>query len=691
VQRPRALLAAVTALLTLAQTLALLTAPAAQAVAPGNTFFEATWARTDRPVASLATSRTWMWGPEAFTPLLSETYAESPGGRRVVQYFDKSRMEITHPAGDQSSIWYVTNGLLVVELITGRMQTGDNRFDLRAPADVGVAGDPGDATGPTYATFRTLLDQPPLQDGALVTQRLARDGTILNDPMLAGYGVTAAHRVQVPGIDHQVASVFWEFMQSSGLVEEDGQFTQGSLFVNPFYATGFPLTEAYWATVTVGGQVMDVLVQCFERRCLTYTPSNPSGWQVEAGNVGRHYYRWRYPEAASITAFVAAADGGTFTLGDEVTVTIPPGALASDTTVTIARVPNPASLAQQGMVAVGHTYEISVDAVPLTAPVELAIAYDPQRLPDGSPEWQIQLAWGNVLGGGWSLAQSTPLLATKRVVTSTQHLSRWTPVVVPPVPCVDPTATATMTSQPGTVRVGQPFIYGITLTANACLEAPAVTTIQFEPPADVTLLQIVECASTLGTSQITCIYNRNVNVLLLTGTIAPHDTLSVRAEVRIPPTRPSMPETIHACALVVDGRVQGAVCVNTSVDLSVPPPAKTSNPDVVAPGETFEYVVSFTAHPEGDGSGSVVDQLLDGLEFISVYCFTYTGLSVGVCGYDAETRTVTANLTTLARWDLIRVVIRVRAPQEPITYQNCASIDDGFQHLQACAETVVRP
>jgi len=23
-------------------------------------------------------------------------------------------------------------------------------------------------------------------------------------------------------------------------------------------------------------------------------PTNPSAWQVEQGNVGRHYYRWRY-------------------------------------------------------------------------------------------------------------------------------------------------------------------------------------------------------------------------------------------------------------------------------------------------------------------------------------------------------------------------------------------------------------
>ena len=38
----------------------------------------------------------------------------------------------------------------------------------------------------------------------------------------------------------------------------------------------------------------DVLIQAFERRVLTYTPANPRAFQVEMGNVGRHYYDWRY-------------------------------------------------------------------------------------------------------------------------------------------------------------------------------------------------------------------------------------------------------------------------------------------------------------------------------------------------------------------------------------------------------------
>ena len=83
-------------------------------------------------------------------------------------------------------------------------------------------------------------------------------------------------------------------MNASGLVWEFGRFKEEPLFENPFFATGFPITEAYWVTVKVAGAPRDVLVQCFERRCLTYTPGNPEGWQVEAGNVGRHYFAWRF-------------------------------------------------------------------------------------------------------------------------------------------------------------------------------------------------------------------------------------------------------------------------------------------------------------------------------------------------------------------------------------------------------------
>ncbi|MDI3339679.1 MAG: S8 family serine peptidase [Sphaerobacter sp.] len=249
-----------------------------------------TWQAADQPVAALAAQRTWLWGPAAFA-VGAEPYVETPHGERLVAYFDKARMEITDPHGDSTSPWYVTTGLLATELISGRLQVGHAAFEQRAPANIPVAGDPDDATGPRYATFAGLLRTPPLPAGAVITQTVDQAGHLGADARLASYGVTAAD--YIPETGHRVANVFADYLRSEGLVLRDGQYRRGPLFDPPYYATGYPITEAYWTQAKVAGQVRDVLVQCFERRCLTYTPSNPAGWQVEMGNVGRHYYQWR--------------------------------------------------------------------------------------------------------------------------------------------------------------------------------------------------------------------------------------------------------------------------------------------------------------------------------------------------------------------------------------------------------------
>src|SRR5207237_4163861 len=86
-------------------------------------------------------------------------YAEGPNGKHLVQYFDKSRMEINNPNGDKSNPFYVTNGLLTEELIYGRIQTGNNKYEFRYPAEINLASD-GDDTGagtPTYASFRSVV------------------------------------------------------------------------------------------------------------------------------------------------------------------------------------------------------------------------------------------------------------------------------------------------------------------------------------------------------------------------------------------------------------------------------------------------------------------------------------------------------------------------------------------------------
>lgn len=314
-----------------------------RAESPANPYFNRTWERLDKPVSDLQVSRTWMWGPQAFTGELTEAYAEAPNGQRTVQYFDKSRMEISSDASvDVRSEWYVTNGLLVIELITGRVQTGDSSYHAFAPAAVNVAGDAHYTGGPTYASFGDLLTAQPLADGEIITQRIARSGSVSADPTMAKWGVITAHRVTEAGIDHQIAAPFWDFMNSEGLVFSNDAFVPDNLFLNPFYATGFPVTEAYWATVTLAGAPTDVLIQCFERRCLTFTPTNTPTWQIEAGNVGQHYHHWRYsqinggnePPRATLQPTAT-----TQTTTPQNTATVTPGSIPTGTVIPTTAVP----------------------------------------------------------------------------------------------------------------------------------------------------------------------------------------------------------------------------------------------------------------------------------------------------------------------------------------------------------------
>lgn len=267
-------------------------APATTAAPIEHDAFHGVWERTDRPVAELEVDRTWTWGPEASSDLLVEEYEDAPDGERIVQYFDKSRMEINDTQGDPSNPWYVTNGLLARDLILGQVQVGDDAVETYDPPEINVAGDSDDPDGPTYQTYHDVMSDPALEEGSVITQTIDRSGNVESDDSLADHGVTAAYHE--PATGHTVASVFREFMTSSGTVYQDGEFVSDQLFTHPYYATGYPLTEAYWATVRVDGEPREVLTQVFERRVLTYTPDNPDGWKVEAGNAGLHYYHWYY-------------------------------------------------------------------------------------------------------------------------------------------------------------------------------------------------------------------------------------------------------------------------------------------------------------------------------------------------------------------------------------------------------------
>jgi hypothetical protein len=221
------------------------------------------------------------WGP-AYQNVFPEQYQEATGGptsgQRLVQYFEKGRMEQTTAGGP------VTNGLLTVELMTGQRQFGDSTFVAYPPATIPVVGDPTN-TFPTYASFAASAILP-----AKAPQRADPDGDVYNiagtltanSQLAADKGSAFGSYQADPGgkYAHNVPAAFWNYLTA---------------LPTPWQSTmGYPLTEAVWVSVTLKTTPTWVLVQPFERRVLSYTPTNPTGFQVEMGNIGQHYFQWRY-------------------------------------------------------------------------------------------------------------------------------------------------------------------------------------------------------------------------------------------------------------------------------------------------------------------------------------------------------------------------------------------------------------
>lgn len=260
--------------------------------------FDRVWTRTDGE--RVRGGRSWYWGPGPWFDY-AEFYRESPNGLRTVQYFDKARMEINQPA-ERGGAWQgATNGLLVKELVSGRMQLGDNPYDVdvRQAADVPVAGNPrlDNPIAPGYVAFAGVatLDndyRDPQRLGERVSVTLDRGGNLGLRPDLARPETEIVQYNSVTG--HNIPRIFWDFMNRQGRIQDGALVATGPL-VDWLFAMGLPISDPYWTRARVGGSEQDVLVQLFERRVLTYTPANPVGYQVEMGNVGQHYFQWRYP------------------------------------------------------------------------------------------------------------------------------------------------------------------------------------------------------------------------------------------------------------------------------------------------------------------------------------------------------------------------------------------------------------
>jgi hypothetical protein len=284
---------------SLALTLLALVQPAL--AAPDFSFipFRRVWMYHDFVVAESLAQRAWTWGPGPISELLREPYAEGEGGTRQVQYFDKGRMEINDPNAPITTPWYVTTGRLPVELITGHIQTGDQRFDQRAPAALAAVGDPGSFPSyadllPYYAPRGPGASEPGTQTGSPITRLIGRDE---DGGLLTNFVDDPATQVATVSNGYPVPRAFVTFMNQRGLVADDAMVFEGQVY-DPLYIFGLPMTQPFWVYTQVGGVERPVLIQVFERRILTYNPANPEGWQVEMANVGQQYHQWRYGATA---------------------------------------------------------------------------------------------------------------------------------------------------------------------------------------------------------------------------------------------------------------------------------------------------------------------------------------------------------------------------------------------------------
>ena len=265
-----------------------------------NPLFASLWA--DQSAAAGAVD---LWGSE---PLLwrAEPYADAPDGRRIVQYFDRGRMELTPTAGGGT---VVTQGLLALEMTTGEIQLGSKLLEYKDPPDTPIDSGSANPAVPTYAGLSRVVEKhaPDVSaQQASINSWIDAKGNVTQ--AAAPISVWAAQYVSQSG--HNLPDVFASLFKQQSF--GDSSWVQ---------ALGYPISEPYWTMYRRDGKAEPSLIQVFERRILVYTPSLPATQQITLANVGRHYYRWRYGQDAPQSLPTAMA-GDTPPL---LSVTVPDG------------------------------------------------------------------------------------------------------------------------------------------------------------------------------------------------------------------------------------------------------------------------------------------------------------------------------------------------------------------------------
>jgi hypothetical protein len=198
-------------------------------------------------------------------------------------------MEVNNPQGNKDDPYYVTNGLLTTEMIAGEIQLGDSEtVKASVPCTIPVAGDPrkDNPLTPGYSTLAAVSslhgeNQSPNKVGQPVNQSIDVNGIVSVD---SAHGTLSKYAAFASQTGHNIPDLFWSYLQGM-------QSTYGFDWT---FVLGYPISEAYWTQMRVSGKEMPVMIQAYQRRVLTYVPDFPPEWRIQMGNVGQHYFEWRY-------------------------------------------------------------------------------------------------------------------------------------------------------------------------------------------------------------------------------------------------------------------------------------------------------------------------------------------------------------------------------------------------------------
>jgi len=255
------------------------------------------WQRLDGPINSGKVQRAYTFGNNPGPAFLEQYHSDNSDNQnlKMVQYWEKGRMQL-----ENDNTASIVIAPLAYELISGQVRMGDKETLQLAGCKTPIYGEvSSDNPAPTYKSLSSITSLKPgtnraeKQVGLIANATLNQVGQVGSgaDVSLGLYNVKNVNYVEQTS--HNIPNVFWDFLNRSGSISQNGVNTTERLY-NWSQQFGMPLSEPYWIKALINQRNQDILIQVFENQILIYNPSVKPELRVDTANIGQHYYEWRY-------------------------------------------------------------------------------------------------------------------------------------------------------------------------------------------------------------------------------------------------------------------------------------------------------------------------------------------------------------------------------------------------------------